>query len=174
MERIMISLRINKGLQKQVNNSFFSNISNAEWQQYELLGVPTKDTAAGILLIELAGDLYAASYEINMVRNHSTGRSVPIICDFCMTWRAGGRTGSITFRLKNKSLDSITYLCCLDLKCSLHVRNLTAAAQLSRAHLHETISEDDRIARLEKKLFFIVSNLALRPLTLTDEYQPYE
>ena len=169
IKQMMTILKIKKNLQNRINFSFLDSIPDSEWARYELLSAPTKDNTAGVLLIDIKGSLYATSYEINMMRSLSTGRSVPIICDFCKTWQAGANAGSVTFSTYGKSLGTVTYLCCLDLKCSLNVRGLTKAAKLSRVQLRETISDSDRILRLEKKLLLIVGYLRLQPVPSTKE-----
>lgn len=88
---------------------------------------------------------------------------MPVICDFCKTWQAGGRAGSITFRLERRSLNSVSFLCCLDLKCSLHVRDMTEAAKSSRAQLREDVTREHRIERLNGKLALLVERLKLEP-----------
>ena len=158
-------LKINKNLQKRLNVSSLSNMVDSSWQSHELFGLPTKDGIAGILFIEHRGTLYATPYEINVIRNQSTGHSSAIICDFCKTWQTGGRAGSITFPIRRRSLDSVSFLCCLDLKCSQHVRDLTESAKSSRAQIRETISDERRIERLENTLSLLIKKLNLKPIS---------
>lgn len=166
---IIAKLKISKNLQKRLRLSALSDMSEAEWKNYEVIGLPTKDNAAGILFIELEHNLYAIPYEIGGVGDKSTGRSKPVICDFCKTWQAGGRAGSVTFRPERRSLNSISFLCCLDLKCSLHVRDMTTAAKTSRAQLREDITQDYRIERLKDKLTLLIKRLNLEPIIIEDE-----
>lgn len=109
-------------------------------------------------------DLYATAYEIGGILNKHTGRAKPIICDFCKTWQPGGRSGSITFCVERRSLSSVTFLCCLDLKCSLHVRDMTESAKSSRVQLREDVSQDYRVERLRGNLSALVKRLNLRSL----------
>ena len=135
-----------------------------EWQHYELIGLPTKNNQAGILFLEPHDKLYAVPYEISPLPSGPTGRAKPIICDFCKTWQAGGRAGRITFRIGRRSSHSISFLCCLDLECSLHVRDRTSAAKSSRAQLREDITPKHRLERLRDQLDSLVERLSLDPL----------
>lgn len=166
---IITKLRISKNLQKRLSLSAFGDISETEWEHYEIIGLPTKDGAAGILFIEIKDDLYAVPYEIGAVGDKLTGRSKPVICDLCKTCQAGGRAGSITFRTERRSLNSVSFLCCLDLKCSLHVRDMTTAAKTSRAQLREDITQDYRIERLKDKITLLIKRLNLEPIVSSDE-----
>ncbi len=134
------------------------------WQYYEIVALPTKDGAAGVLFIDAKSSLHAASYELRPVGDKATGRAKPVICDFCKTWQAGGRAGSITFRPERRSLHSISFLCCLDLKCSLHVRDMTEAAKSSRMQLREDVTQEYRIERLKEALSMLVERLHLKPV----------
>ena len=157
------SLGVNQNFQRRLSLAGIEGMTDKDWEMRELLVIPTKDGGAGVLFVELDDQLYGVSYEISNVRDTATGRSQPIICDFCKTWQAGGRAGSITFRMERRSLNSISFLCCLDLKCSLHVRNMTAAAKSSRVQLREDVSLERRIERLEENLLILVKRLNLKP-----------
>lgn len=167
--RIVASLRLSKSLQKRLNMSSLGSTPETLWTSYEIIGLPTKDGTAGVLIIEMQDDLYATPYELGVVGDKSTGRAKPVICDFCKTWQAGGRAGSITFRTERRSLNSVSFLCCLDLKCSLHVRDMTEAAKSSRAQLREDVSQEYRIERLKDKLGTLVQRLNLKPIIMSDE-----
>lgn len=164
VNKIIASLRISKGLRKRLSVSSLGGAPETPWTNYELTKLPTKDGAAGVLIIGVQDSLYATPYELGPVGDKSTGRVKPIICDFCKTWQAGGRAGSITFRTKHHSLNSISFLCCLDLKCSLHVRDMTEAAKLSRAQLREDVSQEYRTERLRDGLSGLVQRLKLKPI----------
>lgn len=157
-------LKVSKSLQRQLNLSALTDISEDHWKRFELFGLPTKNNSAGILFLEPHNDLYAIAYEINAVPAGTTGRTKPIICDFCKTWQTGGRAGSITFRTKRRSSNSVSFLCCLDLACSLHVRDLTSASKSSRAQLREDITPEHRVERLQAKLISLIEKLDLEPL----------
>lgn len=147
-ESIAKALKLNKNMQKRL----VAPVCNADWAEYELLPIPTKDGNAGILLIEFASALYAKMYEISTITRSKTGSLKPIICDLCRTWQAGSRAGSLTIHADRRSNNSVTLLCCKDLQCSLHVRTKTNAAKVSRTQLREHISADERIARLRTNL----------------------
>lgn len=153
-------LRINTSIQRRLNTSQVSAIDTT----MELNHLPTKDNRAGILFLSLDQALYATSYEIDMIKASSSGRSKPVICDFCRTWQTGARAGAITFRIGRASLHTISFLCCLDLACSLHVRDKTSASKTSRAQLREQVTTEYRIERLNAKLRLLVDRLLLVPL----------
>ena len=157
-------LKISKSLQRQLNLSILADMPESYWERYELFGLPTKNNSAGILFLEPHDDLYAIAYEINAIPAGTTGRTKPIICDFCKTWQTGGRAGSITFRTERRSSNSISFLCCLDLACSLHVRDLTAASKSSRAQLREDITPGHRVERLRAKIASLIEKFSLEPL----------
>lgn len=165
---IFAEMKLNKSLQKRLMLSGLTGTSAPEWRHLELFGLPTRDGTAGVLFIDLQGTMYAAPYEIGPVSNKTTGITKPVICDFCKTWQTGSRAGSITFRPDRRSINSVSYLCCLDLKCSLHVRTLTLSAKTSRSQLREDISPEHRIQRLEDRLATLIEKLRLQPLTDID------
>lgn len=129
----------------------------------ELLAIADKAGRNGLLLIELGEALYGTPYELLPGIRDASGRSKPVICDFCYTWQRGGNIGRITFRLNENR--TLTYICCADLQCSLHVRNLTPAAALSRTQLREDITVERRIERLRMKLEALVISLGSRPVS---------
>jgi hypothetical protein len=123
------------------------------WADSELLAVTTRSGNEGILLV---GDetLHIVPFEIKRsLTDTRTGRSKPITCDFCHTWQKGGNAASITFARTDKT--STTYLCCADLACSMHVRDKTPEAQLSRTQLHEDMTTIQRVERLRRNLYKI-------------------
>jgi len=133
------------------------------WDELEMLAVPTRSNKEGLLLLQ-PDAFYAFPYELTTnLADRATGRSKPITCDFCYTWQQGGKAGRITFRRKTDD-HTLTYLCCSDLRCSLHVRDKTTEARLSRTQLHEDITTEQRIARLKDKLHILISALDLQPI----------
>ena len=66
---ILNDAKISKNIQKRLNVSIVSSIDSGKWASYELLNLPTKDRAAGVILIELGGDMYATAYEIGSIIN---------------------------------------------------------------------------------------------------------
>lgn len=125
------------------------------WQDLEMLAITTRSGNEGVLFVE-EGDLAVVPFEIKRALTDTRiGRSKPIICDFCHTWQRGGNAASITF-VRN-SQKSVTFLCCADLACSLHVRDRTPEAVLSRTQLHEDMTTVQRIARLRRNLHKITN-----------------
>jgi len=139
-----------------------SGMNESDWRVREFINITDRTGKRGILLIELEGQLSILPYELSIgLRSQYNGRLSPIICDFCRTWQAGSNAGSISFNKQPRSLDSVTYLCCADLACSLHVRTQTDAAIKSRAQLREDLTNDQRVERLRAKLQTIISELPL-------------
>ncbi|HET7638917.1 MAG TPA: FBP domain-containing protein [Ktedonobacteraceae bacterium] len=121
-----------------------------DWEDRELLAVTTRSGNEGVLLIQL-DELYVLPYQFSgRIADSQTGRSKAITCDFCYTWQRGSNAGTITF--DGQEGHSFSFLCCGDLDCSLHVRNKTAAATLSRSQLHEDLTAEQRIERLRERL----------------------
>lgn len=138
----------------------------------ELLAVSSQSRLFGVLLVELQSEVFAIAYEFTpRLPEAKSGRLKPVICDLCKTWQSGTRIGTITFNKNRRPLNSISYYCCADLLCSLHVRSLTAAAAISRANLREDVENSRRIERFTLKLAEIVSSLDLKP-TVVGEIVP--
>lgn len=135
------------------------------WDDLEMLAVSTRSNAEGVLLVQ-TDDFFMLPYErATGLKDKVTGRSKPVTCDFCYTWQQGGKAGRITFRRKSDD-HTFTYLCCADLRCSLHVRGLTAESMLSRTQLHENLTNERRIARLKENLNAIITMLSYQPVVL--------
>ncbi len=134
-----------------------------------MIALPTKDGTAGVLILESGDTLYATSYELHMVSRDSTGRAKPVICDFCKTWQSGNRAGNITFSTERHSLSSVSFLCCLDLRCSLHIRNMTQTGKISRSQLREDISEEHRIERLKNSINMLAYRIKLKPIIVSNK-----
>jgi hypothetical protein len=134
-----------------------------DWHNRELLAISTRSGAAGVLLIE-TGQSYVLPYELTTkIADKTTGRTKAVICDFCYTWQRGSNAARITF-LRPSDSHSFTFLCCADLACSLHVRNLTPQASLSRSQLREDLSPAQRVQRLREKLDGLIALLDYPPL----------
>jgi hypothetical protein len=119
-----------------------------DWELRDFLAVTNRSGSEGVLVAPL-GKLYVLPFELHRRTANYTGRIEAIICDFCATWQRGSNSATITF-YKDKS--SVSFLCCADLLCSLHVRGKTSAATLSRTQLREQISPEARIVRLHDRL----------------------
>lgn len=147
--------------------SSMARLSDDDWAETELLTITDKAGNKGVLVMH-AGDnsFYATSYELSRGLTSSTGKSQPIICDFCRTWQTGSRSGSITLARPGRDAGSITFLCCADLECSRHVRNLTSAAKTSRSQLREDMTNEQRVERLRFRIQEISGLLELAPISL--------
>jgi hypothetical protein len=124
-----------------------------DWEQRDFLAVLTKSKNEGVLLY---GD-HTAAFMLSKRKPGASGRIEPIICDLCATWQRGSNSATITFVRNDKS--TVSYLCCGDLDCSLHVRGLTNAGKLARTQLREDITPERRIQRLHTKTSAILANL---------------
>lgn len=134
------------------------NISDEEWRERELLPITDRSGNKGVLLISLDTGFIVLPYELKTgITSSSTGRSQSVICDFCQTWQNGNKSGSITFAKSRTS--NVSYLCCADLKCSMHVRNKTEESHTSRAQLREDMSIDQRVERLKIRIKSFISEL---------------
>ena len=130
-EQYVRQLRPSGSLKKRLTTASLAVMADKEWANSELVAIATKDGGAGIVFVEIDSQLYGTPYELSAIRDQSTGRSKSIICDFCSTWQAGVRASTITFRTSRSSANAIGFLCCADLKCSLHVRDLTESSKTS-------------------------------------------
>lgn len=128
-------------------------LSEADWDDHEILAIYTRSQNEGVLLIELEGSLHCYPFSLmNSIRDKTSGRAKPIICDFCNTWQSGRNAARISFYPQPRSASSFGHLVCGDLACSDNVRSKTKASALSRTQLHEDMSDEDRILRLRLHL----------------------
>lgn len=141
------------------------NLNDELWSNSELIGISNRSGNAGVLLLDLDSGFYIVPYELKTgITSSTTGRSQSVICDLCRTWQYGDKSGSITFAIDKKS--SVSYLCCADLKCSLHVRTMTKASLVSRAQLREDLSPKQRVARLHNRLASLMDSLPFESICL--------
>lgn len=127
-------------------------------EERELTAFYDRSGNEGVLVVHLREQLYCLPFTVRKgLVDTTTGRTKPVICDFCCTWQKGGHAASITF--KKSDTTSITYLCCADLLCSLHVRDATPEAALSRSQLREDITPEKRIERLKRRLQVLVDQI---------------
>lgn len=131
----------------------FVPAETAHWEQRDFLTALTKSKNEGVLLY---GD-HTAMFSLSRRKPGLSGRVEPIICDLCASWQRGSNSATITFVRSDKS--TVSYLCCGDLDCSLHVRGLTNAGKLARTQLREDITPERRIQRLHTKTSAILANL---------------
>jgi len=112
----------------------------------DFLTVRTKAGQEGVLLYRDT----LLPFTLSKRTANARGRVEAIICDICATWQRGTNSAVLTFKKDDKR--TVSYLVCADLDCSLHVRDLTNAATLSRTQLREHISPEERVERLNERL----------------------
>lgn len=139
-------------------NAVAENMQESDWQETEMLSVPTRSPNKGVLLIEVDKYLHVLPYELTkMSADRATGVPKPIICDLCRTWRSGDSAARIGFTTGEPK--TVFFLCCADLACSKHVRGKTQAAVLSRAQLHEDLTDEQRLERHKALLKKLIDNV---------------
>ena len=121
----------------------------SDWQDRDFLAVTNRSKSEGVLLFD---DDRVVPFELQRRKPNVAGQLVAIICDFCATWQRGTNSAIITF-YRAKSTQS--FLVCGDLNCSLHVRDKTPEAKLSRVQLRENNTTERRIERLNTKLLSV-------------------
>ena len=127
-----------------------------DWQDRDFLVVTNKQGNEGILIVPFARGA-VVPFTIQPRSPNAAGRVEAIICDICATWQRGTHSAVITLIASDKR--TVSFLCCGDLQCSLHVRDKTPAARLSRAQLREQITPEGRIERLKKRLASMVATV---------------
>lgn len=132
----------------------FSPETITDWGDRDFIVITNKQGNEGVLVVPFE-PVAILPFAISRREPNSKGRVEAIICDICATWQRGTHSGVITFTAS--PIRTVSFLCCGDLQCSLHVRDKTPAAILSRAQLREHISPDDRIARLRQRLRDIIT-----------------
>ncbi|HEU4715361.1 MAG TPA: FBP domain-containing protein [Candidatus Saccharimonadales bacterium] len=125
-----------------------------DWEYRDFLAVTNKQGSEGVLIVPFLGDK-VVPFSLQPRKPGASGRVEAIICDICATWQRGTHSAVITFTIDKSR--SVSFLCCGDLECSLHVRGKTADATLSRTQLREQITPEARIARLHGRLTSILS-----------------
>lgn len=132
------------------------------WEDRDFLAVTTRSGNEGVLVVP-HGDTYALVlfWLTRRVVDTRTGKTKPIICDFCYTWQPGGSAAAITCTRQHGG-HTFTFLCCGDLDCSLHVRDMTTAATRSRTQVREDITPEGRVDRLQRKLHMLLETLDMR------------
>lgn len=118
-----------------------------DWQDRDFITVTNRSRNAGVLVYPTQEAV--VSFALSRRTPNNAGRIEPIICDICATWRRGTESAVITFQ---RARSTVSYLCCEDLLCSLHVRDKTEVAKVSRTQLRENISVEARIERLDQRL----------------------
>ncbi len=143
---------------------FMASVEDVDWVGRELLPIWNKSQNGGLLLLQPDAHLYVVPFELSAVQKSVSGRIKPIVCDLCYTWRTSGAAGYVTFYPDATPNDSISFLCCHDLKCSDHARTKTDVGIQSRAQLRENLDDDARVERLRRKLLRLVETLRLEAI----------
>lgn len=125
------------------------------WEARDFVAVANKSGTEGVLVVPF-DKIYVVPFRLQARKANQRGRIEAIICDICVTWQRGSHSAAITFPKENSS---VTFLCCADLLCSLHVRDKTLQGKLSRTQLREHNSIEDRVRRLKSRLDKIIGEL---------------
>jgi len=120
-----------------------------DWDDRDFLVATTKGGNEGVMILP-DNNMRVLSFRLQARKPNAKGRIEAIICDLCATWQRGTHSAMITFDRGDGS--SVSFLCCGDLQCSLHVRGKTAASTLSRTQLREDITPQGRVTRLQDRL----------------------
>ncbi len=169
-QALMVQASIRPKLRREVRfMQAVASLSDEDWSNTELLAIADRSGNKGVLLLDDGQNVYAAAYEVSRGLVSASGKAQPIICDFCRTWQTGTRSGSVTLTKPVRGSGSVTFLCCADLHCSRHVRNLTSAAKTSRSQLREDMTVDERVARLRGRISEISQVVGLVPVDVQAE-----
>jgi hypothetical protein len=133
----------------------FASEKILDWRDRDFLTILTRDGHEGLLIAPL-DKFYVLPFHLQKRLAGRTGKVEAIICDFCATWQRGSNSAIITF---SKNQSTISFLCCADLDCSLHVRDKTPVAALSRTQLREGSSVERRVERLQARLKTILFDI---------------
>jgi hypothetical protein len=125
-----------------------------DWEDRDFLAVMNRSKSEGVLVAPF-DTYYIAPFQLQKRKPNSVGRTEAIICDFCVTWQRGSNSAIISF---TREKSTVSFLCCGDLLCSLHVRNKTPAAKISRTQLRENNTVQQRVERLRTKLEVILKS----------------
>lgn len=130
-----------------VDDLRFAPEAITDWHDRDFIAIFNRSHGSGVLIYPECETVVA--FRLSRRTSSAKGRVEPIICDICATWRRGTESAIITFDRGNSS---VSFLCCEDLLCSLHVRDKTEVALLSRTQLRENMDTPQRIERLGQRL----------------------
>lgn len=134
-----------------------------DWDR-EFVTITDRSGNRGLLWIELDEKIYILPYTLSRgIVDKASGRARPVICDLCFTQQIGTAAARIALSLPGRAEATRSLLCCADLACSDHVRGRTLSSRRSRAQLRESISQEDRVRRLQRKLSELVEALGTKP-----------
>jgi hypothetical protein len=124
-----------------------------DWEDREFLPITNRSGNEGILWVEHDEHIYLLPYSLSRgIVDKASGRARPVICDLCYTQQLGTAAARIGFAMPGRAGASRSLLCCANLDCNEHVRGTTKASLRSKAQLRESISVEDRILRLRRRL----------------------
>jgi hypothetical protein len=126
-----------------------------DWEDRDFVAVTNKQGNEGVLIVPFLNAV--VPYSLSKRMPGGKGRVEAIICDICATWQRGTHSAVITFQ--TSPVRSVSFLCCEDLQCSLHVRGKTKASLLSRAQIREQIDPQARITRMRERLAAIIETV---------------
>lgn len=139
-----------------------------DWEATDFLVITTPAQDKGALVVPAGQGYYVAPFSgRRRLKAGASGRTKAAICDLCYTWQSGGKSAALTFPLRDETR-TISIICCLNLACSQHVRGLTRAAHLSRSQLPETLSAEQRVARLEQRLRALMQRIQAELIELDE------
>lgn len=125
----------------------------SDWSEREFLPITNRSSNEGVLWVEHDGQIYLLPYTLSRgIVDKASGRARPVICDLCYTQQLGTAAARIGFAMPGRTGASRSLLCCADLDCNEHVRGKTKASLRSKTQLRESISIEDRILRLHRRL----------------------
>jgi hypothetical protein len=134
-----------------------------DWDR-EFVTISDRSGNKGVLWIELEEEIYVLPYTLSRgIIDKASGRGRPVICDLCYTQQPGTLAARIALSLPGRVEATRSLLCCADLACSDHVRGRTLSSRRSRAQLRESISQEDRVLRLQRKLRGLVEAIGTKP-----------
>jgi hypothetical protein len=126
----------------------------ANWELRDFITVTNKSGSEGVFIAVRNGRYVVLPFKLQKRAANTNGRVEAIICDICATWQRGSNSAAMTF-IKERS--SITFLVCRDLDCSLHARDKTPEAVLSRTQLRESIVPSEKVKRLRARLLSMIN-----------------
>jgi len=152
MVKLLANSRIKRRLREELR---FTPEEITDWEDRDFLVVTNKSASEGVLVVP-STPFQIVPFGLRKRTANNAGRIEAVICDICATWQRGSNSAVITFP---KESSSVSFLVCADLDCSMHVRDKTPEAKLSRMQLRENISSNDRKVRLLSRLVRIVETV---------------
>ncbi|MDQ5963229.1 MAG: hypothetical protein QG629_311 [Patescibacteria group bacterium] len=124
------------------------------WDENELVAIFTRSGNEGVMFICTSSNAVRCIpfFLTKGFKDSTSGRTKPVICDFCKTWQSGQKAARISFRPNYRSQDSFAHIICADMRCSDHARGKSPESNYSRTQIREDITPEDRILRLNKSL----------------------